>query len=94
MDDLPPEDLLDHRGRLNRLVIALAVGVAVGAGAYFAIYSVAGEDYERGVRGAGRLVFMVTGLAFAATFSLVHWGLKRRDLKKWKHERIPKAEIR
>ncbi|MCE9575145.1 MAG: hypothetical protein K8W52_18480 [Deltaproteobacteria bacterium] len=93
MRDYPPEDLLDHRGRLNRLVLALVAGIAVGAVAYFVTDSLAGADYARGDRGAGRFIFGLTGVAFAGAFALVHWLLRRRDLKKWHAARIPKATV-
>lgn len=94
MTDLPPPDLLDSRGRMNRIVISLAVGFALGALAYFITYSLAGADYDRGDRGAGRFIFLVTGLAFAAGYSITHAILKRRDKKKWDANRVPKAQIR
>jgi hypothetical protein len=94
MTDVPPPDLLDHRGRMNRVVAALAVGVALAVGAYSITSSLAGSDLERGNRGAGRFIFGFTGLAFAVGFTVTHAILVRLEKRRWRGERVPRAKVR
>jgi hypothetical protein len=93
VEDLPPPDLRDHRGRFHRIVISLAVGFALGALAWSAMfYGVgAGRAWQHGDRGAGRLIFMVSSAAFVVAYQVAHAFLKRRDFKRWQAQRVPEA---
>ena len=79
---------------MNRLVIALVCGIVAGMAAGSATYKLAGTDYERGDRGAGRMIAMATTIAFCIAFKLVHAWLVRRDKRKWDAERVPVARIK
>src|SRR5262245_35318747 len=68
MTDLPPPDLMDNRGRLRRIVIALLVAGAAAAFAYaIADGLVTRSDHGSNAR-ASQFVFYVTGFVGMAVF--------------------------
>ena len=79
---------------MHRLIIALVCGIVAGTAAGYATYALAGTDYERGDRGAGRFIFMAVGGSFAIVFKIVHLVLVRRDKRRWDAERFPEARIK
>jgi hypothetical protein len=98
MSELPPPDLLDHGGRLRRLVLALIVGGAVAAATYLICTSLAEPDdkslYGGSAARAWKFVFYMTAFfgagAFAITLAIANWLAKRKD----ERERVPRAEVR
>lgn len=95
---------MDEKGRVKRLVIALAVGIACAVGAYGLLYGLARPDsysdaYYRGVAttsaGAGgpwKFVGYFTGLAFIVPFSLTLAILGKLEKKRWREQRFPAAK--
>ena len=98
MNDLPPPDVLDQRGRLNRLVAAVCAGVVCGAATYALVYALAGHDYEARhyytARSAGRFIFYFTGLAAVVGGTITHAVLRHRARKRELEVPVPKAEVR
>lgn len=94
MADIPPPDVLDHRGRFNRFLIAVVVGALCAAAAYALTYAVAGKDYEHGERGAGRFIFYLTGLAFVGGYVATSAVLRWREKRAWKKDNFPSARVR
>jgi hypothetical protein len=95
---LPPPDLLDSAGRMKRLVIALMIGAAAAAAAYFLADSLAHPDELRGgLYGGGQrsrgyqFVYYVTGLAGAACFTIALVVQNHFAKKKWRAEQVPQA---
>src|SRR5277367_4372627 len=97
MSELPPPDLMDRRGRMRRLVIALIVGITVGTLAFGALYALARPDPNAEMPittyggGAWRFVgFFTVGAgaaAFSATLAIANLLAKRR----YERERVPPA---
>jgi len=84
----PAPDLLDWRGRLRRLAIALAVGGVVAAIAYVVTDALAGPDLASGAtlatrRGAARFIVYFTLLGFVvgllATLAVLTRRARRLD---------------
>lgn len=100
-------DVMDEKGRLKRLVIALAVGIACAVGAYGVLYGIARPDsysaaHYQGLQttgdGAGgpwKFVWYFTGLAFIVPFTLTLGILTNLEKKRWRkqyeRERLPEA---
>ena len=89
MIDFPAPDHLDRRGRTNRLVIAVVCGVIGAVGAGYAMHALGGFDYERGNRGAPRLLFACVVAAFVIMFMSARMVIVRRD----KTDRLPEARL-
>lgn len=95
-----PDDLMDQRGRMNRIVASLAVGAVFGVIAYFVTaHLTAGDAYDEMTksyisrRNEGRFMIYMIGLAFAATFSITLVILNKRAAKRWRDRQIPQARI-
>lgn len=96
MADFDPNDAMDEKGRLKRMVIALAVGIFCATGAYGALYAMAQPDSPNTVTtGPEKFVWYFTGLAFIVPFILTHGILsnleKKRWRKQWEREQMPEA---
>jgi hypothetical protein len=94
-----PDDLVDHGGRLRRILAALAVGAVCGAIAYFVCWQLSRPDelpdtvmLNSGASGAYRFVFYATGLAFAAGLSVTLVVLNGLAAKRWRERRVPQAK--
>lgn len=101
------DDVMDEKGRLKRLVIALAVGIGCAVGAYGLLYGLARPDsysdaYYQGAAttsagsgGAWKFVWYFTGLAFIVPFILTQGILGNLEKKRWRkqydRERFPEA---
>lgn len=103
MDEVP--DVMDARGRLTRLVLALTVALIVGCAVYGALYAIARPDdaataHAEGIstyrhaRTAFQFVFYFSGaasvVAFLATLKLANRAAARRDAL----ARMPRATLR
>jgi hypothetical protein len=66
-------DLRDHRGRLVRLSVAVAIGIAAALVAMQAIRSVAATPEADPVSGASVAVFTIALAVFASL--LAHWTI-------------------
>jgi len=100
VSELPPPDVMDRRGRMRRLVIALIVGVTVGALAFSALYALARPDEVSAAHhvpmtgytsGPWRFVGYFTVGAGAAAFSLTLAIANLLARRRWQRERVPPA---
>ena len=95
-----PDDLMDQRGRMNRLLASLVVGVALGAIAYVLCMQLAKPDevtsasvtLDSGKSGAYRFVYYLTGGALAGGFVVTLVILNARAAKRWRERRVPPAK--
>jgi hypothetical protein len=102
MTELPPPDVLDRRGRMNRLVMSLGFGVGCALATYALVYWLAGRDYEQRsaygstyhAQNAGRFIFYFTGLAFIVGCLVMRALLERRAKRLERDAAIPKAKTR
>jgi|GEM_PF-2285452 len=105
MAEFDPNDAMDEKGRLKRLVIALGVGIGCAVAAYGVLYSLAQPDSlavrqsaEVGGHGAWKFVFSFTALAFAIPFVITLGVLTNLEKKRWmkrlEQSRIPEAKLR
>lgn len=92
---------MDTTGRMRRLVIALLLGGAAAALAFFICDSLAKpDDIDRGqhsmqhISGAYKFVYYVTALAGAIVFSIAIAVQNHLAKKKWQSERVPTAKVR
>src|SRR6185295_11886169 len=99
--DLPPPELLDSSGRMKRIIIALAIGAAAAAAAYFIADSLAKPDelpgglYGGGQRVRGyQFVYYVTGLAGAVCFMIALAVQNHFAKKRWQADQVPRARVR
>ena len=103
MAEFDPLDAMDEKGRLKRLLIALAVGIGCAVAAYGALYGLAAPDSDaarfhevQGAGGAWKFVWYFTALAFAVPFIITQGVLanleKKRWLKRLEQSRIPEAK--
>jgi hypothetical protein len=103
MDDVP--DLRDSSGRLKRIILALTVGVIVGAAVYGALYAFARPDdaaaahaegisVYRHTRTAFQFVFYFTGAAFFVAFLATLKIANSMADKKYMRELTPEAKLR
>ena len=98
MTELPQPDLMDQSGRARRLVLALIIGAAAAAAAYFIADAMAQPDannhghyYTQHEAGAYQFVWYVTAFAgalgFIATIAIGNDLAKRR----WRKQLVAQA---
>lgn len=98
MSELPPPDVMDSAGRARRLILALILGGAAAAVAYFIADGMAQPDannhgsyYTQHEAGAYQFVWYVTALAgafgFVATLAIGNDLAKR----KWRKQLVAQA---
>jgi hypothetical protein len=103
MAEFDPLDAIDEKGRLKRLLIALAVGIGCAVAAYGALYALAQPDSSaainhevEGAGGASKFVWYFTALAFAVPFIIAQGVLNNLEKKRWlkqlERSRIPEAK--
>lgn len=100
MTDEPTPDLLDSRGRLTRLAIALAAGVIAAVVVGTAAYALARPDQipsgltagskRRGYQFVYYFAALAGALAFTAAAALLAWRKRRAD----EAARLPQARVR
>lgn len=99
MSELPPPDLMDESGRLQRLVLALLVGAACGAAAYVICNQLAQPDTMAGGYDGGHMaraykfVFYMVGFFGIAGFLITLSIANQRAKKKWKESLVARAEV-
>jgi MFS family permease len=92
---------MDRTGRVRRLVLALIVGAAVAAVAFFVCDSLAKPDEQvrdgvytmQHVSNAYRFVWYFTGFAFAGSFVITLAIANRLARNKWQRERVATARV-
>lgn len=96
-----PDDLMDQRGRMNRIVVAIGVGVVCGVIAYFICDRLTARDaYDELIRSNvsrrndGRFFIYMVGLAFAAGLSITLVVLNKLAAKRWRERQIPQATLK
>lgn len=100
MAELPPPDVMDSRGRMRRLVIALVVGVVVAGTAFLIADHMARPDDQvrdgvydsTHVANAYKFVWFVTAFAGAIAFSITLTTLQRMAKSRERAERVPPAK--
>ncbi len=99
MSELPPPDLMDEGGRLQRLVLALLVGAACGAAAYFVCDRLAQPDAMTGGFDGGhqarafKFVFYMVGFFGVAGFLITLSIANGRAKKRWHQALVARAEV-
>lgn len=100
MTEPPQPDLLDQAGRLRRIAVALAVGIAVAVITYFIATALIEPEhqphstYVNRNMDASTFVYWVSGVAGACGLMIagvIGAALARRKAER---ERIPKATVR
>ena len=101
MSEFPQPDLMDQRGRMRRIVIALLLGGAAGALGYFIADSLAKPDdmiaagkTAGSVARASQFVFYVAGLAFIVVFLAALKVQNTLADRKYRAGLVPRAEVR
>jgi len=84
-------DLRDLAGRAQRLLLSLAVGIAMGAVGWRCSAMLHLGNDDTGMRGWGLFWFALT--AGAAVFAITLAELNRRARKRWQASRLPRAQI-
>jgi hypothetical protein len=98
MSEPPPPDLLDYRGRLRRLAIALVVGAIAAGVVYGIVFGIAGSQLETNknfrANAAGRFIGYFTGLAFVVAGSITHIVVTKLEQRRERREKLPTAKLR
>lgn len=97
MTDLPQPDLRDQRGRMNRLVLALAVAAVLAIGAYLVCTQLTAGAHDNPYNWKGgptRFVWSTTGLAGAIGFVVTLAVANARAKKKWRDGLVAKAQVK
>ena len=102
MDELPQPDLLDSAGRMRRIILALLLGGAAAALAYFVADGLAtpdqmiasGQHTSGSVGRATGFVFYVTAFAGAVVFGAALAVQNQLAKKKYRESLVAKAQVR
>jgi hypothetical protein len=100
MNELPQPDLMDHGGRMRRIVVSLLIGLAAIAITYFVANTIiepenqARTTYVNRNMGPDGFVFWASGIAgfvsFTVAIAVQNWLARRKS----ERERVPVAKAR
>jgi hypothetical protein len=93
-----PTDLMDTAGRLRRIVVAVAVGVAVGVVAYLIADRLVAPETETAAvhvtsrqMSGGAFVLWIAGIALAGGFAITLSVLEIIAKRRWRDAQVPRA---